>query len=180
MTPKQELKTSGTVVKNFKRQVVVSTPTNKKHGCYQTVIVADNDRRTVGLCVNRPVFEIPCVCGECLVPPAPLFLGGPEEIDQRYFFLHDQPGLARSKDKLFDGVYLSCPRMVEQFDPDAGHGKMITGFCQWDAGELATEVRNGMWLVDQAPDPALFLNSEPKKLWKDMTPRHYSFRFSEN
>ena len=164
------------------RQIIVATPKNPKEGYCRTVvlIIADDAKRgTIGLCITRPVPIIECICGICEQPPIPLFLGGPEGTNECFFFLHDQPKLAGKKKKIMaEGVFLSCIHKTDYFTE--GNAKVITGFCQWDAHELRSEIRKGWWLLDPNPDPALILQHEPKKLWKDLTPRHYSLEFSEN
>lgn len=168
-----------TVTKKFTRQLVVATPTNERHGHFKTVVlvVADHKRRgTFGLCINRPAPE--CTCGECPTPPAPLFLGGPKGVDEKFFFIHDQQELCDESDKLFQGVYLSCPCTIERFNE--GKGMMVTGYCQWKPGELEEEIKKHWWLVDPNPDPALILSPDPKRLWKSLTPRHYSMQWSAN
>jgi len=170
------------IVDKLTRQIVVATPKNQKEGFYRTVvlIIADDAKRgTIGLCINRPAPVIECVCGECPVPPFPLFLGGPDGMDECFFFLHDQRKLAgKKKNMVAEGVYLSCPHKSDYFTE--GKAKMVTGFCRWDARELRSEIKNGWWLLDHSPDPALILQHDPKKLWKNMTPRHFSLEFSEN
>lgn len=171
------------MTKKFTHNLLVYTPLNTKKGFYKTVILIIAEKRsgTYGLCINRKVTEIPCTCGECRKPPAPLFIGGPEALDDRYFFLHDQTKLAEPKDKLFDGVYLSCPHAVEDFVEGQGCGKMITGYSRWKPGQLQQEINDGWWLVDPNPDPSVFLKHAAKKLWRDLSPRHHSLMFgSEN
>lgn len=162
------------------KHMVVASQSNKKHGHTKSVvlIVADDAQRgTYGLCINRPMFMPPCDCG-CNAEPAQVFLGGADGLDERFFFLHDQQSLANKKDKLFDGVYLSCPHTADHFTE--GKGKMVNGFTHWKPGELQKEIQRGWWFHEPRPDPKLILEREPRRLWRDLTPRHYSLRFSEN
>ncbi len=157
--------------------MVVSTNANKKRGCYETVvlIVADTPNGTLGLCINRPCPQVPCTCGKC--SPLPVFLGGPEGIDDKWFLMHDQKYLAKKNEMLLPGIYLSRPHLSEDF---SGIGKLLTGCFLWEPGQLQKEINKGWWLLDRKPDPKTVLKSEPKRLWHDMTPFHYSIKPSEN
>lgn len=167
------------MTKKFTHQLLVSTPTSQKYGFYKTVvlIIKDKKRATFGLCINRQLPAFKCECGLCL--STPLFIGGPEGMDRRYFFMHDQEQLAEPQDKIFDKVFLSCPHVSEDFEQ--GKGRMITGFCRWEPGELRKEIAAGWWLVEESPDPSMILNDTPQRLWRDLSPRHASLMFgSEN
>lgn len=168
--------------KNFYRQLLASTPSNQKRSQYRAVIlvVGDTTNSTLGLCVNRPdPDDCDCDCGCCL----PLYLGGPNAIDERYFFLHDNSKLGRKKDRLFGGVYLSPPERSDKLrelpTEEWGLHRMITGFCEWNPGELLDEVTKGWWLVCD-PDHELVLKREPTELWEELVPHHYTLTFSEN
>jgi putative AlgH/UPF0301 family transcriptional regulator len=165
-------------VASFNKKLLVSTPSNTKKGHTRTVIlvVADNKKAgTFGLCINRPAPPPEYKKHLSIVP---LFLGGPIDTDEKFFFVHDQQDLVQSNEKVVEGVYLSHPRTIDSFTE--GKAIMVAGFCKWNPGELENEIKKHWWLIESDPDPSLILASNPRKLWRELTPLHYSMKWSNN
>jgi len=50
-------------------------------------------------------------------------------------------------------------------DPDpGGRLRVYSGYAGWAAGQLAAEVRSGVWVIDRA-DAASVFSADPVKLW---------------
>lgn len=155
----------------YAKKLLAWTPRSEKpHAHYCVVLVIEDHRRkgTFGVCINRPAPVFPCTCGECIDPPVPMFLGGPERIDERFFLLHDQPIAADKRDKVLGNVFLSCPMALEQLGD--GKGKMITGYFHWLPGELEEEVRLGWWEVEDKPTHEQILERDSRSIWGSLVP----------
>ncbi len=97
----------------------------------------------------------------------PVYWGGPVEQKVVLALVRSRPMLGRGtsvKD-------VSIARDLEEVRSalaDAGgrtRVRVFSGYAGWDPGQLATEVRGGYWVIDQA-DAATVFTSEPSRLWE--------------
>jgi putative AlgH/UPF0301 family transcriptional regulator len=164
----------GDVAVNYARKLLAWTNRSEKpYATHSVVLVVEDNKRkgTFGLCINRPAPILPCTCGQCPVPPVPLYLGGPKHLDNRYFLLHDQPLAADKRDRVIEKVYVSCPYALKELQGEGkDRGKMITGYFHWLPGELEEEVAMGWWEVNDKPTHEQVLVSEPRHVWGKLVP----------
>jgi len=131
--------------------------------------------RHVGLIINKPTQT---TLGTLFPshPPSrkvvdPVFLGGPvgSEIIFALVQRKDSPG-SRSL-RIGPDLYLATDsRVVDQIiESEPSQARFFAGVVLWNAGELAEEIRRGLWFV-QEPRSELVLQ-KPAGLWERLVNR---------
>jgi len=96
-----------------------------------------------------------------------LYWGGPVQPEAIHALVRSPGSGSRARVVLAD-VYLTTePSDVRAAlaDPDpGGRLRVYSGYAGWAAGQLAAEVRSGVWVIDRA-DAASVFSADPVKLW---------------
>jgi putative transcriptional regulator len=130
----------------------------------------------VGFILNKPT-EISLAQafpdhGPSLKVRQPLYLGGPAEVDAVFALVaaHDSPG--HGSVQLAEDLYLVIAKdtVDHVIEAQAGHARFFAGAVVWKPGELAHELKNGVWHVLE-PDPQLVLPQETEDLWQRLVHR---------
>jgi putative transcriptional regulator len=131
-----------------------------------------NAEGSFGLILNRPTeYHL----GEVLAEPpgidALLYLGGPVQTDTLHY-LHPYVDEVDEAVAVLDGVGWGGPfeEIVERVRLgalDADGFRFFIGYSGWGAGQLATEVEEGGWLVLPGSAADVF-DGDPSVLWRDV------------
>ncbi len=137
---------------------------------------AIGDGAYVGFIINRPtdVTLADAFPGHRLAKTAraPLYLGGPDEVDAIFALVASHASPGRGAVQLLPDVYLvSEPNAVARM-VDAGReeARFFAGAVLWQAGELDEELRQGSWYVLE-PEPDLVLPRSTEGLWQRLVER---------
>jgi putative transcriptional regulator len=132
------------------------------------LICAHDPQHAMGLAVNRPVdgLTVPGLLERLGVKPSielpgdAVLLGGPVS-PERGFVLHtDDYICVDSSQSVGDGVALTNTREV--LEAMASHNRrprrsiLTLGYAGWGAGQLESEIREGVWLTCDADETLLF------------------------
>jgi putative transcriptional regulator len=126
---------------------------------------------SMGLVVNRPTGML---LGEALdqVEEArgstmPVYWGGPLQ-PEAVLALVRAPSASPGAESVLPDVHLTGDladvRTALKGQDPAGRVRVYTGYAGWGAGQLAVEVRAGVWVLDKA-DAASVFAPDPSKLW---------------
>ena len=132
------------------------------------MICAHDDQHAMGLAVNRPVegLTVPGlltrlgVKQQIELPPDLVLLGGPVN-PERGFVLHTNDYLCEeSSQAVGDGVALTTTLQILEAMASRNRRPrraiLTLGYAGWDAGQLESEIREGVWLTCDADDELLF------------------------
>ncbi len=155
--------------------LLVASPTVDDPNFRQTVllIVEHGPEGTVGLILNRStnIFlsealpNLPALKGTTYK----LFTGGPVQPSRFLLLLRVKEPPANSR-SVFEGVYLGgspalLERIITQAEPSETF-RAFAGFAQWVPGQLAYEMRLGVWAT--LPSHAIgILDQDPAMLWRN-------------
>jgi putative transcriptional regulator len=132
------------------------------------MICAHDEQHAMGLAVNRPVegLTVPGLLTRLGVkqaielPDDLVLLGGPVN-PERGFVLHTNDYLCEeSSQTVGDGVALTTTLQI--LEAMASHNRrprrsiLTLGYAGWSAGQLESEIREGVWLTCDADDDLLF------------------------
>jgi putative transcriptional regulator len=99
----------------------------------------------------------------------PVYLGGP--LSPQVLF-----ALVERKENPGGGSFEMMPGLYAAFDgatvdriirTDPGHARFVAGLVVWQPGELADEVKRGLWYVLE-PDAHLALKKPSQDLWEEL------------
>jgi putative AlgH/UPF0301 family transcriptional regulator len=143
-----------------------------------TILIAKpmGDERHVGFIVNRPTTM---TLGKLFPSHAPsqkvvdpVYLGGPTGPEVIFAMVkgRDNPG-GRSI-QLTPGLYLAFDSSVVDriIETQPQQARFFAGMVLWAPGELAEEVRRGLWYVLD-PQPDILLRKTTDGLWEDLVER---------
>jgi putative transcriptional regulator len=132
------------------------------------MVCAHDDQHAMALAVNRPVegLTVPSLLTRLGVKqtielaPDFVLLGGPVS-PERGFVLHTNDYLCeQSSQTVGDGIALTTTLPV--LEAMASHNRrprraiLTLGYAGWGAGQLESEIREGVWLTCDADDELLF------------------------
>ena len=130
----------------------------------------------VGLILNKPT-EISLAQAfpghrPSLEVRQPLYLGGPAEANAVFALVasHASPGhgsMQLSRDLFLVIARDTVDRVIETA---AGQARFFAGAVVWKPGELAHELKNGIWHVLE-PDPEVVLPQKTEDLWQRLVHR---------
>jgi putative transcriptional regulator len=130
----------------------------------------------VGLILNKPT-EVSLAQafpghGPSLGVRQPLYLGGPAEANAVFALVASHASPGRGSMQLSQDLFLviakdTVDRVIETA---AGHARFFAGAVVWRQGELAQELKNGIWHVLE-PDPELVLPQKTEDLWQRLVHR---------
>ena len=132
--------------------------------------------RHVGFIVNRPT---PLTLGK-LFPsheasqkvPDPVFLGGPLNTQFVFALVNraDNPG-GRSLQLAPDLYVVMDAATVDRIiETDTKQARFVAGLVAWEAGELADELKRGLWFVHDA-DASIVMDQGVDGLWEKLVQR---------
>jgi putative transcriptional regulator len=125
---------------------------------------------SMGLVVNRPT-EMPIheavKVEEARGSDLTLYWGGPVQ-PEAILALVRAPSPSPGAQTVLPDVHLTgdladVRAALSERDP-GGRLRVYTGYAGWTAGQLAVEVRAGVWVLDRADAPSIFA-PDPSKLW---------------
>lgn len=96
----------------------------------------------------------------------PIYLGGPIEHDKG-FFLHSDDYNENLLLKFQNHLAISSNNKIS-YDIASGHGPkdslFIIGYTSWKGGQLETEIKNNLWIVDDGDKEFIFA-ARPENKW---------------
>ena len=134
----------------------------------------------VGFIINRPIDVTLSSLFPQHVPSQkvskPLLLGGPAYTDTLFAVVQktSSPGghsLAFASDVFLAYDLEVVDRIIEQ---DGNAARFMVGLVLWRPGELAHEIRNGVWFVRE-PDAGLLFGKPTDGLWEELVQRSRSY-----
>jgi len=104
--------------------------------------------------------------------PDPVYLGGP--LRTEYIFALVQSSASPGADALqiAGDLYVAVDaRTVDHvIETDAAHARFFAGMVTWSAGELAEELKRGLWYVEDS-DSDLVMRKATDGLWEELVTR---------
>jgi putative transcriptional regulator len=143
-----------------------------------TVLVARPiaDERHVGFIVNKPTTM---TLGKLFPKHAPsqkvvdpVFLGGPTGPEVIFAMVKGRESPGGRSLQLAPGLYVAFDSGVVDhiIETQPQQARFFAGMVLWAPGELAEEVRRGVWYVLD-PKPDLFLRKSTDNLWEELVTR---------
>ena len=139
----------------------------------RSVIVLQRDGSDeVGVMINRPSdYEL----GDVLDVPAaekaadPLYSGGPFLPQQLIALIRDEKSPGAGSMELARGLHLSIrgAGIEHAVERTPGTARYYAGLVLWRPGELAEEVKRGLWLKLEVPLDTVF-RRDPANLWEEL------------
>jgi len=140
----------------YRRTAIVAVPMGEKH---------------IGFILNR-ASDVKLAALLPDFPPAakiadPVYIGGPEMAGSLFAMVPRDPGGKAMR--LFGDIFVTAAadnlnRLIEQAPDEA---RFFAGFVGWMPGELARELEEGCWLVDE-PEPATLFRRDTGALWEEL------------
>jgi putative transcriptional regulator len=150
-----------------------------QHALYGASIVvarAMPDGSSVGFIINKPTkITLGQVFPEhqpSLKVPDPVFLGGPVGTDLIFALVERKDSPGEGSIPLGPGLFLAMhsdtvDRIIES---ESEHARFIAGMVVWRPGELAEEMRRGLW-YELAPDAGMAVQKKTDGLWEELVGR---------
>lgn len=150
-----------------------------QHALYGASIViakAMPDGSSVGFIINKPtritLGEVFPEHQPSLKVPDPVFLGGPVGTDLIFALVERKDSPGEGSIPLGPGLFLAMhsdtvDRIIES---ESEHARFIAGMVVWRPGELAEEMRRGLW-YELAPDAAMAVQKKTDGLWEELVGR---------
>ena len=150
-----------------------------QHALYGASIVvarAMPDGSSVGFIINKPTkITLGQVFPEhqpSLKVPDPVFLGGPVGTDLIFALVERKDSPGEGSIPLGPGLFLAMhsdtvDRIIES---ESEHARFIAGMVVWRPGELAEEMRRGLW-YELAPDAGMAVQKKTDGLWEELVDR---------
>jgi putative transcriptional regulator len=158
--------------------VILVAKRELRDGVYGSSILlarpVDADRH-VGLIVNKPTQTTLATLFPDHAPSRkvadPVFLGGPVGSGVIFALVRRKESPGTRSLKIGPDLFLATDsRVVDQIiEAEPSQARFFSGVVVWNAGELAEEVRRGLWFV-QAPRSELVLR-KPAGLWEELVHR---------
>jgi putative transcriptional regulator len=135
------------------------------------LLIRHGPEGSMGLVVNRPtdmplhdaLDEVEEARGSAL----PVYWGGPVQ-PEAILALVRTPSASLGAQAVLPDVHLTGDladvRTALKGEDAQGRLRVYTGYAGWSAGQLAVEVRAGVWVLDKA-DAASVFSPDPSKLW---------------
>ncbi len=139
----------------------------------QAVVVLQRDgSEEVGVIINRPsdyalanVLDAPAAAKA----PDPLYSGGPFMSQQLMALIRDEKNPGEGSMQLARGLYLSIGAAVLEraVERSPGTARYYAGLVLWQPGELADELKRGLWLKLEVPLDTVF-RRDATGLWDEL------------
>ena len=156
--------------------LLVASPNLVDAAYYHSVVVAlpvEGDRH-IGLIVNRPTRRtLASLFPEHAPSKAvvePVFFGGPMSRSAVFALARGVAANGNGSVKVLPDVSLSInvnvvDKLIEEWPNDS---RYYVGNVMWRPGELAQEIRRGVWNVLNA-DPDVVFTKDPEHLWDELS-----------
>jgi len=150
-----------------------------QHALYGASIVVTRampDGSSVGFIINKPTkITLGQVFPEhqpSLKVPDPVFLGGPVGTDVIFALVERKDSPGEGSIPLGPGLFLAMhsdtvDRIIES---ESEHARFIAGMVVWRPGELAEEMRRGLW-YELAPNAGMAVQKKTDGLWEELVDR---------
>lgn len=158
--------------------ILVATPTLRDQLFGASVVIAAplENGQHVGFFLNRPM---PVTLSEMFPDHEPskkvadpIFLGGPESVGALFALVRRPNRTGASGIKISADLYLEIERTKVDgaIENEHDHARFFTGVVVWQPGELASEIRNNFWYV-QDTDSNLVLRKSTNGMWEELIQR---------
>ncbi len=138
------------------------------------LVCAHDENQAMAIALNRPLTGMKVATllsrigmGGDNVPEAPVLFGGPVERERGYVLHTDDYCAANSTIPVAEGVSLTDTREVlDALGEDLRRPRrflLALGYAGWGAGQLESEIRQGVWLTCDADEELVFGNDHPGK-----------------
>lgn len=128
-----------------------------------------NEDGSVGFVLNRPtILTLGDILENIDNPSLPIYQGGPVQMDTLHMLHRMQSvlgGVQILPGIFWGGSYNALQDVLAEDMFDAEGLKLFIGYSGWSAGQLMQEIKEGSWLVAEAPADLLF-EHETEKIWK--------------
>ena len=136
------------------------------------VVLQGGDSEEVGVIINRPSEH---ALAEVIDMPAaekavdPLYSGGPFLPQQLIALIRDERSPGAGSMQLSRGLHLSIGTAVLEraVERRPGTARYYAGLVLWQPGELAEELRRGLWLKLEVPLDTVF-RRDSSRLWEEL------------
>lgn len=141
----------------------------------QTVLIVrpiGNDQH-IGFIVNRPtkmtLGKLFPDHGPSTKVTDPVFLGGPANVGMIFAVVRRDGSPGGKSMPLMDHLFVAVDEETVDkiIEHESDHARFFAGFVAWRAGELASEIRGGLWFV-MAPDEKLLFRRSTDGLWDEL------------
>ena len=138
----------------------------------QAVVVLQQGSEEVGVIINRPsdyaltnVLDTPAAAKAS----DPLYSGGPFLSQQMIALIRDEKSPGEGSMQLARGLYLSIGAAVLEraVERSPGTARYYAGLVLWQPGELADELKRGLWLKLEVPLDTVF-RRDATGLWDEL------------
>ena len=142
---------------NFERSVVL--------------VCEHNHEGTFGLVLNQSSNVTLSDVLDDVYPDFPLLVGGPVQQNTLHF-IHSRPDLVDGSVRVMDGLYWSgnfeqVKRAVNVGTLNEQNARFFIGYSGWDAGQLATELKQNTWIVTRT-DSTFVFDTPADKFWRSV------------
>jgi len=150
-----------------------------QHSLYgASILVARSmpDGSAVGFIINKPTkITLGQVFPEhqpSLKVTDPVFIGGPVGTDLIFALVERKDSPGEGSIPLGPGLFLAMhsetvDRIIES---ESDHARFVAGMVVWRPGELAEEMRRGLW-YELAPDAGMAVQKKTDGLWEELVDR---------
>jgi putative AlgH/UPF0301 family transcriptional regulator len=158
--------------------ILVATPQlrDRLYGASVLIVTPIGNGQHIGLILNRPMRAKLSEMFPDHAPSKkvtdPVFLGGPESRGALFALVQRQGTTSSGKIKLASNLYLEIERdkVDGVIENEYSHARFFVGVVVWRPGELATEIRNDYWYVQDA-DADLVLRKSTHDMWEEQIKR---------
>lgn len=139
---------------------------------HAVVVLQRDGSDELGVIINRPTEH--ALAAVVAAPAAakaadPLYSGGPFLPQQLIALIRDEENPGEGSMKLARGLHLSIGEAVLErgFERSPGTARYYAGLILWQPGELADEIRRGLWLKLEVPLDTVF-RRDNSRLWDEL------------
>jgi putative AlgH/UPF0301 family transcriptional regulator len=102
----------------------------------------------------------------------PVFLGGPANVGMIFAVVERDGSPGGKSMPLMDHLFVAIDEKTvdEIIEHESDHARFFAGFVAWKPGELADEIRRGLWFV-MKPDADLVLRHSTEGMWDELLMR---------
>ena len=139
---------------------------------HSVVVLQRDGNEEVGVIINRPsdyavadVLDAPAA----EKAPDPLYSGGPFLPQQLIALIRDEKSPGQGSMQLASGLHLSISanELQHSLERSPGTARFYAGLVLWRPGELAEELKRGLWLKVEVPLDTVF-RQDAEGLWDEL------------
>jgi putative transcriptional regulator len=159
-------------------KILVATPSlrDQLYSASVLIVTPIGNNQHIGFIINRPT---PVTLSEMFPDHAPskkvtepIFLGGPENRGALFALVQRQGQAGTGRIALAGNLYLEIEREKVDgvIENEYGKARFFAGVVVWQPGELAAEIRQNFWYVQDA-DADLVLRKSTRGMWQELIKR---------